>query len=152
MSIDRIGRTGPISTGTTRKAKKTADGADFSRLVDGGEEPAVASASGQTSGQTSVSGVGSIDAILALQQVDPDQARQARRQAYAHGEKLLGALEGLRDDILLGRVAEGTMHQLTELVDTAREEINDPNLTAVLDEIDLRAQVELAKLEMARKG
>ncbi|MEO0394165.1 MAG: flagellar assembly protein FliX, partial [Pseudomonadota bacterium] len=29
---------------------------------------------------------------------------------------------------------------------------NDPGLTAVLDEIDLRAQVEIAKLDMLRRG
>ncbi|MBV6632169.1 MAG: flagellar assembly protein FliX [Alphaproteobacteria bacterium] len=148
MSVDRIGKTGSVTTGATRKAKKSADGAGFSRLIDGGEDEAVAGAATQSC----VSGVGGIDAILALQQVDPDGARKPRHQAVVRGEKILGALEGLRDDILLGRVSAGTMQQLTNFVEDAREETDDPELTAVLDEIDLRAQVELAKLEMARKG
>lgn len=148
MSVDRIGKTGPVSTGSTRKTKKSADGAGFSRLVDSAGDEAVAGAPAAAG----VSGVGGIDAILALQQVDPDEARQARRQAYTRGGKILDALEGLRNDILLGKVSEATMSSLTNYVADARNEINDPALTAVLDEIDLRAQVELAKLEMARKG
>jgi len=33
-----------------------------------------------------------------------------------------------------------------------RERINDPELAYLLDEIDLRAQVELAKLEAAKES
>ena len=35
---------------------------------------------------------------------------------------------------------------LSQVVQSRREEVDDPRLVEILDEIDLRAQVELAKL------
>ena len=41
------------------------------------------------------------------------------------------------------------LRRLTALVAERRDDFNEPGLQGVIDEIDLRAQVELAKLEHA---
>ena len=146
MSIDRIGKTGSTSSARSKKTERKGDAAGFSKLLGGADEV-------EASGSAAAGGVGSVtglDAILALQQVNPDAS--GRQKARQRGERILGALERLRDDILIGRISAGTMQTLSAEVAQARGQVNDPKLTAVLDEIDLRAQVELAKIEMNRRG
>ncbi|MEM1156566.1 MAG: flagellar assembly protein FliX [Pseudomonadota bacterium] len=145
MSIDRVGKAGQVTTGKTRKAKRSvgADAAGFSQMID--NDAAADAVAGPAAG---VSAVGGLDAILALQQVNPGGGN--RQRAAARGERLLTMLERLRDDILLGRINGQTMQQLSQEVAQAREQTDDPRLNAVLDEIDLRVQVELAKLAMLR--
>lgn len=84
-----------------------------------------------------------IDAILALQGVDNQQHRKKR--AVRHGESMLDALEDMKADLLLGQIGEGHLNRLMALVTRARQQA-DPDLQALIDDIDLRAQVELAKL------
>ncbi|HPF78465.1 MAG TPA: flagellar assembly protein FliX [Alphaproteobacteria bacterium] len=41
---------------------------------------------------------------------------------------------------------------MADVVASHREKINDPKLTALLDEIDLRAQIEIAKMRKAMEA
>jgi hypothetical protein len=84
-----------------------------------------------------------IDALLALQAVDDPLL--ARRKAVRRGRNLLDALEGLQADILSGGIGEGSLNRIVALVGQARAE-TDPELEALIADIDLRARVELAKL------
>ena len=59
-------------------------------------------------------------------------------------DALLDTLETIKADLLLGQVSEGRLNQLMVLVTQARER-NLPELDDVLDDIELRARVELAK-------
>jgi hypothetical protein len=43
-------------------------------------------------------------------------------------------------------VSEGTLHRLAGLLDGLRPPVEDPQLDALLDDLELRAAVELAKL------
>ena len=51
--------------------------------------------------------------------------------------------------MLTGQLTVGHMIDIADVVASHRERINDPTLTSVMDEIDLRAQVELAKMRVA---
>ena len=93
---------------------------------------------------TGAAPTGVLCAILALQRFDDPGER--RRRAAAHGLDVLDLLEDLRQHILSGAVPEQTLRQLSAVAGAGRAEVDDPALAAVLDEIDLRAQVELAKL------
>jgi hypothetical protein len=55
----------------------------------------------------------------------------------------------VRDGLLAGGVSRAVLNRLVALVEVKREDFVDPGLAAVLDEIDLRARVELAKLNFA---
>jgi len=96
-------------------------------------KPATAQPIAQTAG---------IDALLALQSVEDPLF--ARRKAVRRGNALLDALEAIKADLLLGQVSEGRLNQLMALIGQARER-NLPDLDPLLDDIELRARVELAK-------
>ncbi len=83
-----------------------------------------------------------IDALLALQAVEDPTL--ARKKALRRGHALLDTLEQIKADLLLGQVSEGRLNQLMVQIGQARER-NLPGLDAVLDDIELRARVELAK-------
>jgi hypothetical protein len=83
-----------------------------------------------------------MDALLALQSVEDPLF--ARRKAVRRGNALLDTLETIKADLLLGQVSEGRLNQLMALIGQARER-NLPGLDPILDDIELRARVELAK-------
>ncbi len=83
-----------------------------------------------------------LEALLALQAVDDPLF--AKRKAIRRGNGLLDALDAIKADLLVGRVSEGRLNQLMALIGLARER-NLPELDAELDDIELRARVELAK-------
>ncbi|MDR3471952.1 MAG: flagellar assembly protein FliX [Devosia sp.] len=98
--------------------------------------------------ETSVAGTGQfgpitgIDVLLALQSVE--DPRLARRKAVRRGQSLLDALEDVKLDLLLGGVSEGRLDQLLALIGQTRGR-SLPDLDSVLDEVELRVRVELAK-------
>lgn len=83
-----------------------------------------------------------IDALLALQSIDDPLL--GRKKAIRRGTALLDTLEQIKADVLIGQVSEGRLNQLMALIGQARER-NLPGLDGVLDDIELRARVELAK-------
>jgi hypothetical protein len=48
-------------------------------------------------------------------------------------------------ELLAGGISREKLLQLSRIVNARRSQITDPKLAAILDDIDLRAQVELAK-------
>lgn len=88
------------------------------------------------------SAAGSIDALLALQAVADPASR--RRKQVRRASALLDALEEVKADLLVGRASDTRLDQLTVLVGEGRER-DDPDLDALVDDIELRVRVELAK-------
>jgi hypothetical protein len=83
-----------------------------------------------------------IDALLALQAVEDPLLR--KRKAARRGKQLLDTLDGLTADLLAGRLSDGRLNQLMAVMSQVREK-TEPGLDALLDDIELRARVELAK-------
>ena len=90
-----------------------------------------------------------LDSILALQGVD--DATTGRSKGLARGQQLLEVLDELHDGLLSGTLPRATLQRLARAVSIRSDHFSDPQLQPVLDEIELRAQVELAKLEMAEQ-
>jgi len=78
----------------------------------------------------------------------PDALAQ-RRRAVQRGSTLLDRLDDLRLALLSGSLSPGQIAELQRAVASERGLVDDPRLLAVLDEIDLRAKVELAKLTVS---
>ena len=53
-------------------------------------------------------------------------------------------LDAIKTDLLVGAVSDGRLNQLMAIIGQARER-TEPGLDALLDDIELRARVELAK-------
>lgn len=87
----------------------------------------------------------SVDALLALQSVD--DVLTGRRKAMKRGNDVLDTLEDVKLDLLAGTVEPAKLRRLMRLVED-RTPSGDAPLDSVLDEIELRAMVELAKRDM----
>ena len=83
-----------------------------------------------------------IDALLALQAAQDPLLKS--RKLVRRGNALLDTLQEIAADLLVGRVSEGRLNQLLALIGQARERA-EPELDALLDDIELRGRVELAK-------
>ena len=90
--------------------------------------------------------IGSVDALLAAQSVET-ATEEERRQARARGDDILDRLDELRHGLLAGTLTRGQVVALANLVRSRRGSIVDPKLRELLDEIELRAEVEIAKLD-----
>ena len=90
-----------------------------------------------------------LDSILMLQGMD--DSTDGRSKGVAHGEQLLDMLDQIRDGLLAGGIPRATLNRLANAVSRRHDAFADPKLQNVLDEIELRAHVELAKLEMMDK-
>jgi hypothetical protein len=137
------GPSGPSATGSARPAR-SADAAP-------GFEPLMTPSAGGASGVTAAGGVArltSLAALMALQEVGGPLER--RRRAVGRASKILDALEDLKLDLLDGGLSPGALEALTLSVREQRALTDDTRLEGVLDEIETRAAVELAKLEAPR--
>lgn len=89
--------------------------------------------------------LGAAEAILALQEVGDFAER--RRHARERGHSMLDRLEAIRLGLLEGWIGGESLRSLQRLVSERHGDLGDPRLGEILDEIELRAAVELAKLE-----
>ena len=132
----KIEGSGSLRPGQTRKTDRSGNGSDFRAHLKEGDE------GGQRiSGPMAAMG---INPLIALQEVD--DALTGRRKAVRRAEDILDKLEELRVGLLLGTFPREKLHDLVRMVQSRRDSVTDPRLQEVLEEIDLRAQVEIAKL------
>jgi hypothetical protein len=80
---------------------------------------------------------------LALQGVG--DALTGRRRAVKRGASMLDVLEEVKADLLVGRITPERLDILAEQLQSMRDRV-DPGLDGVIDEIELRVRIELAKL------
>ncbi|MGV3489975.1 MAG: flagellar assembly protein FliX [Devosia sp.] len=132
MRIDNNSRVGSI--GARPSAGRVQSGGPFE--VGQGVQAT------QSRAATAISAPASLDALLALQAVEDPLLK--KRRAARRGSQLLDTLDGLKTDLLAGKMSEGRLNQLMAVMSQAREQ-SDPGLDALLDDIELRARVELAK-------
>ena len=109
-----------------------------------GEFAAQISGPSPAAGVSGSAPINAVGAVLALQET-PD-ATSGRAKALMRGDQLLDLLDEIRLGLLTGSIPKDTLVEITDLLKEKREDLQDPRLVEVLDEIDLRTQVELAKL------
>jgi hypothetical protein len=136
------GPSGPSGIGSARPAASPAAAGGFAPIMT----PAATGAAG-VSGAGAVSVVSSLDALIALQEVGGPLER--RRRATRRAGHILDALDELKLELLAGGLTAANVEALARAVRDQRALTDDPRLEGVLDEIETRAAVELAKLEGA---
>jgi Class II flagellar assembly regulator len=85
-----------------------------------------------------------IDALLALQGIEEDPAER-RRRSVARGKGALDVLDQLKLGLLSGGLDLSMVSRLRDAAANLKTSSGDPGLDAVLSEIELRVEVELAK-------
>jgi hypothetical protein len=142
MEVNGPGKVDRASTiRRTGKATGSAGGNTFS-IASAPEEPHAGVVAGPGP-------IAALDSILALQSMD--DTTDGRSKGLKHGEQLLDMLDQVRDGLLAGGIPRATLNRLANAMSRRHEQFADPRLQTVLDEIELRAHVELAKLEMLDK-
>lgn len=99
---------------------------------------------------TAVSGtgpIGSVEALLAVQ-ANAQVAGDHHAADIRHAEDLLDRLDAIRVGILTGRMSRKSLEDIVHRLEARRRGAADSRLATLIDEIELRARVELAKLEM----
>jgi hypothetical protein len=91
--------------------------------------------------------VGGIDALIALQGVEDPLER--RRQGYRRGRTALDALDELKVGLLGGAMSPSVLARLKTAASSLRDSTGEAGLDTVLGEIELRVEVELAKVGTA---
>ncbi len=136
--------TGPSGIGSSSGARPAhgAGGEGF-RIVTPGAAPEA----GAASSVSATRGVMGVEALLALQDVGGPLER--KRRAVRRAGRILDVLDEIKVSLLEGALSSADLDRLRRAVRDEREGTEDPALEAVLDEIELRAAVEVAKLERA---
>lgn len=135
---NRPGALGPSALGPGRKLE-----ADPGFSVGSG--PASARAGARAAAAT----LAGLDAVLLLQG-EPDTPSERRRRSARRGHDLLDGLDRLKASLLSGRVATHELLAIAGRLSERAETTGDPRLDGLIADIELRAAVELAKVEAAR--
>lgn len=139
----KVTGTGGVSQPSGAKPTRGAGGGEGFR-ISGSQGPAAAA---PVSSASNVAGVMGVEALLALQDVESPTER--KRRSVRRADRLLDELDGLKIALLGGEFGHAQLDGLARAVREQRAGTDDPQLEAVLDEIETRAAVELAKLQRA---
>jgi len=140
--------TGPNGTGSATGPKGARPGG----VAGGFKLPGMGETGGAapTTGVNRTAGVMGVDALLALQDVGGPLER--KRRAVRRAGRILDVLDEVKLALLDGRLSLTQLDRLRRAVRDERDLTDDPRLEGVLDEIELRAAVEIAKLEQAAQA
>jgi hypothetical protein len=136
------GPSGPAGAAGARSTPAQGAASEFSIST-----PSLSTPAGVTAA-ASVNAVSTLEALMALQEVGGPLER--RRRAVWRADKILDALDGLKIELLEGELNPAALERLTRAVREQRSMTDDPALEGLLDQVETRAAVELAKLEGPR--
>ena len=139
MDIPSISRTGPAAAAGKSSGPKRSASGDFKSLLDIDE-------ASEASPARAASAASGIDALLMAQETG--DAMEGRRKNKERANQLLDKMEELRLGILAGRMPSTQLRTLAHLAAQERTQMEDPALASILDDIELRVAVELAKLDI----
>ena len=142
MKIDSSGRVRAASVRAKNKTGKAKKTGDFSKHLDAREDA--------TAPIASVGPTQSVDAVVALQGVGDAMSGGANARARQWGNDTLDQLERIQMDLLVGSIPKDRLIGLARMVSERREHAVDRRLNDLLDDIDLRVRVEIAKYEPRR--
>ena len=133
--------------GAKRTSASSASGgvrfADLLALAASEEAPPPVAAS-------DVGATAALSNLLAMQEITEEEVR--RKKLMQQGRNMLDSLENLRHQLLMGQVPMHTLRDIARNIAVQKQFVSDPKLMELMADIELRAAVELAKLEMAAKA
>ncbi|MBC8337885.1 MAG: flagellar assembly protein FliX [Rhodospirillales bacterium] len=144
----KISRVGPSKqSGSAKKKKSSASAGEFADQVRGAVS---VGETGNAQAADGASPVGAMDSILAVQEVPDATDGRSKGILVRYGDELLERLDEIRLAILSGVVSKERLADLAQKLRQKRQTCDDPRLNEIIDEIELRAEVEVAKLTRGR--
>jgi hypothetical protein len=135
MKVDQARRSNVSNTKRSKSTIKSGEMA-FTAVLDGEIKTEHPSPSVK---------VASLDAIVPIDSAAVEE--QHKNIAKGRAVFILDRLEDIRQGLLLGAVSQSGLQELARTIREARGETLDPKMSDILDDIELRAKIELAKLE-----
>lgn len=137
LKVNDINKTNELSQG--KAVKKSGGGESFSAYLS------------ETMKSTSkpvgsASGISVADAIFATQMVNNEEEREIRKKLVKRGQNLIEKLEEIRDGLLIGYISKEELINISRILKENQIASSDPRLQELMAEIELRVEVELAKL------
>jgi hypothetical protein len=129
---------GPIGTATAASAAPARRAGTGTFSVSEGSDTRQATA------PVALRTVGGIDALIALQGVE--DASERRRHAVKRGRVALDALDELKIGLLGSELSPAVLTKLKSAAGFLKDGSGEAGLDAVLSEIELRVEVEIAKM------
>lgn len=129
--------TGLSSGASVGGAKRTGEGFSLSKASDGAKSAATVRTS-------ATMGLFGVDALLAIQ-AEEDVLTGRRRRQIKRSHDILDTLDEIKVSVLDGSIDDAALVRLQAMIAQQREDIEDDRLQGVLNEIETRACVELAK-------
>ena len=105
--------------------------------------PDDAAATAETRASIAPKASANIDALLAMQGIEDPVEK--RKRSVQRGKGALDVLDDLKIGLLSGNFDASTVSRLRDAAANLKSSSGDPGLDAVLAEIELRVEVELAK-------
>lgn len=136
VKINGTGQVGSTSSSNRKKGVR-GDGDSFRAALE--TQTATPAAA-----PVALSPLSAVEGLFALQEA-PDAAA-GRSKGVARAEDMLKQLDEVRRGLVLGTIPVNTLKSLAYSVRQQRAQTDDPRLNDILAEIELRAEVELAKL------
>lgn len=136
MKVNEVSNKNDLSLNKTKKLSGGTSFASYLNNVSEQQMPAI-------SGINSISGM---DAIFATQMADNIEEREKRKKLLKRAHTLLDKLEDIRSALLVGHMPIENLINISRLVKEQREMCEDTKLLEIIEEIELRVEVELAKL------
>lgn len=135
----KISGSGPIgsSSGVNRKRESRASGSSFRSELE-------SHSAGGASSLAGMAPIATVGGLLSLQEA-PD-ATMGRSKGLARAEDMLKDLETLQRGLVLGTISVQDLRSISAKVRGQRQSTQDSRLDEILAEIELRAEIELAKL------
>ena len=139
MKINKAGSDKSVSRPGAKKPTRTEGPGFMDALKKAAQTP-------ETSEVTETKMAQPIEGILSVQAVSDESEQQSRRQAQQYGLDLLDHLDKIREGLLAGAIPKDRLMALAQSMRQKRRKVDDPYLNQIIDEIELRAEVEIAKL------
>ena len=136
FKVSDINKSQDVSSAS--KAKKAQGGASFSSYLT--------SLKSDTPGVSGPANISVADAIFATQMVDGEEEREIKKKLVKRSSTLIEKLEEIRDGLLIGEISKDKLIEISRFVKDRRFETSDTKLQEIIEEIELRVEVELAKL------
>ena len=88
-----------------------------------------------------------LDSLLSVQQIDSQNLHDGQRNWVRRwGNEILEHLSQLREGLLTGNMPPERLARLQHSLDQRKQDITDQHLRQIVDEIELRARIEIAKI------
>ncbi len=136
MKVSEVGKNNDIAS---TKAKKSAGGVSFASYLNNITDK-------QTQPLSGINNLSGVDAIFAAQMADNIEEKEKRKKLIKKAYTLLDCLTDIRDALLVGQISMQKLIDISRLVKEQKEICEDKKLLDIIAEIELRVEVELAKL------